>query len=53
MNTSSTEEEHRIAVFAEMQKHQEIQDAVKSETDGVGTTVDIGVFRDMLTKRSI
>ena len=53
MNTSSDEEQHRIAVFTEMDKHKEIQDAVKNEVDGEDTTINIDVFRDMLTRRLI
>ena len=51
--TSSDEEQHRLAVFAEMDKHKAIEDSVKDENGGEHTTIDIDVFRDMLTRRSI
>ncbi|MDA9890989.1 hypothetical protein N9D51_02215 [Actinomycetota bacterium] len=51
--TSSDEEQHRINVFAEMDKHKAIQDSVKNANDGEEATVDIDVFKDMLTRRNI
>ena len=51
--SNSSEEQNRLAVFAEMEKYKEIQDSVKNANDGEETTVDIGVFRDMLTRRTI
>ena len=53
MNTSSSEEQHRQKVFADMAKHEEIQDSVKNQTDGQETVVDIDIFKDMLNRRSI